>query len=139
MNEKPCQTLCTIMRDYGREVAQDPKRCKALLLDLCGEHKREINVLVSAMDERIASDLLNLPPNIPPQMRMPQLVKRLHDHTAIAETLGRCSTTPEEPESPGDGRQQRYSFGTMLFMLETKRVREERIWVISDDGTFTRH
>ncbi|NJN68170.1 MAG: hypothetical protein HC884_16385 [Chloroflexaceae bacterium] len=84
MNEKPRQTLCTIMRDYGREVAQDPKRCKGLLNDLCGEHKREINVLVSAMDERVASDLLNLPPNIPPQMRMPQLVKRLHDHTGIA-------------------------------------------------------
>ncbi|NJN68169.1 MAG: formylglycine-generating enzyme family protein [Chloroflexaceae bacterium] len=89
MNEKPRQTLCTIIRDYGRTVAQDPKRCKALLLDLCGEHRREINVLVSAMDERIASDLLNLPPNIPPQMRMPQLVKRLHDHTAIAEPAAR--------------------------------------------------
>jgi hypothetical protein len=90
MNNKTRQTLCEIIRDYGRDVARDTKRCKALLLDLCGgEHKREINVLVSAMEERVASDLLNLPPNVPTQIRIPQLVKRLVDDRATAEPAAR--------------------------------------------------
>jgi hypothetical protein len=85
MNNKPRETLCTIIRDYGRDVARDTKRCKALLLDMCGgEHKREINILVSAMEERIASDLLTPQPNIPHGIWLPQLAKRLHDNTGIA-------------------------------------------------------
>jgi WD40 repeat protein len=84
MNNKPRQTLCEIIRDYGRDVARDPKRCKALLNDLCGgEHKREINVLVSAMDERVSVDLLEPIPNVSCSIVLPRLAKRLYDNKGI--------------------------------------------------------
>ncbi len=47
MNDVPRQKLSEILSRYGQSVCDDPKRCESLLLDLCGEHRREIFVLVS--------------------------------------------------------------------------------------------
>lgn len=48
MNELPRQRLVELVGRYGFEVARDPRRCEALLRDVCPQHKREIFVLVSA-------------------------------------------------------------------------------------------
>jgi len=51
--------------EYGRSLCDDPRRCEALLKDYCGAHKREIFVLVSALKNRVAADLLTASAGVP--------------------------------------------------------------------------
>lgn len=58
MNSKPRRVLRQLITQYGVELHRDPKRTESLLRDLCGEHQREIFVLVQAQRFGIASELL---------------------------------------------------------------------------------
>jgi tetratricopeptide (TPR) repeat protein len=73
----------------GRDVLKDPQLCKALLKDLCGEHKREIFVLVTALEEGIAANLLAAQENMPLQVLLAQLTERLVDNRALNENAAR--------------------------------------------------
>ena len=69
---------------YGQSVVDDPRRCKALLLDYCGQHRREIFVLNAAQEERVANDLQDIKGGIPLPVLVAQLTRRLVDNRAIA-------------------------------------------------------
>lgn len=45
MNNLPGQKLQEIVTQYGHLVYHDPKLCKALLKDFCGQYRKEIAVL----------------------------------------------------------------------------------------------
>ncbi len=64
-------------------MANDPRRCEALLRDLCGEHRREINLLISAARERIAFDLLTRHDTVPLGLLSGQLIDRLEEHLGL--------------------------------------------------------
>jgi len=96
VNDLPRQKLCEIIayRDAitaktGRDVLNDSRLCKAFLLDLCGEHKREISVLVVAMEERVAADLQKSQSGVPLELLLTRLTKRLVDNRALAEDAAR--------------------------------------------------
>jgi hypothetical protein len=58
--DKAQEMLVTILRDYGREVCEDRNRLRSLLADYCGsQQKREINLLLTALDEHVPGDLLS--------------------------------------------------------------------------------
>ena len=42
MTDHPRQQLHYIITHYGRSICDEPKRCEALLKDLCPQHKREV-------------------------------------------------------------------------------------------------
>jgi hypothetical protein len=54
INELPRQKLAKLARRFSLDLCNDPKRCEGLLRDVCGEHKREILPLVSALREGAA-------------------------------------------------------------------------------------
>ena len=54
MTDMPRQQLHYIITHYGRSICDEPKRCEALLKDLCPQHKREVNLLVGALREGVA-------------------------------------------------------------------------------------
>lgn len=85
MNDVPREKLREIIVTYGRSVCDDPRRCEALLRDYCGEYKREINVLIGALKERVAADLMSSASAMPLQVLIAQLVTRLEDELALAE------------------------------------------------------
>lgn len=85
MNDLPRQTLSKIVHKYGVSLCDDPRRCEGLLRDLCGEHRREIYVLVTALEEGVAADLLGSQDNIPQEVLLARLTKRLIDELALAE------------------------------------------------------
>jgi len=58
MQERVRDTLRDLIRRFGYSLTEDPARCEALLRDLCGTHQREINVLVGALRQRVAEELL---------------------------------------------------------------------------------
>ena len=78
MHNEPRQKLRELIIEYGRSLCDDPRRCEALLKDYCGQYKREIFVLVSALKNRVAEDLLKASAGVP----------QLHPIGAIEQAIG---------------------------------------------------
>ncbi len=96
MNDVPRQKLIEMVTHrqavtdrFGRDVVSDAKLCGALLRDLCGEHKREISVLVAAVEERVPNDLQSSQANTPLDVLLARLIRRLVDDRALAEDAAR--------------------------------------------------
>jgi formylglycine-generating enzyme required for sulfatase activity len=68
---------------FDHALCDDPPRCEAALRDLCGQHKREISVLIRALKLRVATDLLATSAGLPVPMVLGRLRKRLEDEEAM--------------------------------------------------------
>lgn len=89
MNDLPRQKLCEIVARHGRSIADQPRRCEGLLRDYCGGYRREIAALVSALEERVAADLLAASAGMPREVLLTRLAQRLHDNLAMDERAAR--------------------------------------------------
>ncbi|MDG4595577.1 MAG: hypothetical protein P9F75_07760 [Candidatus Contendobacter sp.] len=89
MHDLPRQKLRDLIIEYGRSLCDDPRRCEALLKDYCGQYKREIFVLVSALKNRVAEDLINASAGVPLTLVMGRLSQRLEDELGLAENAAR--------------------------------------------------
>jgi uncharacterized protein with WD repeat len=89
MEDLPRQKLIQLVARYGPSLSTDPKRTEGLLRDFCGAYKPEIFVLVSALKENVAADLLSLQNSVPYQVSSAQLTRRLQDNLALAEDAAR--------------------------------------------------
>ena len=89
MNSTPRLTLTRIIAERGRGICDHPARLEALLRDLCGAYKREINVLVGALEERVAADLMSSARRIPRDTLLASLARRLHDARAYTPEAAR--------------------------------------------------
>jgi len=87
MNNIPREKLQYIVAQYGRSICNDPKRCEALLRDLCPQYKREINVLNAALKERVPEEILKASNALPAELLFIRLIKRLHDNWGFEEDL----------------------------------------------------
>ncbi len=74
-------TLRQLILDHGRTLATDPRRCEAMLRDLCADQRREVNLLINALREQIGADLLTSAE--PVAMRLARLSRRLEDHLSL--------------------------------------------------------
>lgn len=83
MNNLPRHTLLRIIAEHGRGICDAPKRVEALLRDLCGEHRREINIIIGALEERVASDLMAAGKSVPRDVLLARLAARLRDNLAL--------------------------------------------------------
>jgi hypothetical protein len=83
MNNVPRQMLRRIIAKYGNDLCGDARRCKGLLKDLCGEYRREINVLTNAIEERVPLDLLAAGNSMPRELFITRLAKRLEDNLGL--------------------------------------------------------
>src|ERR1700730_16751832 len=88
MEDLPRQKLRYLIASEGRSLCDDPRRCEALLRDVCGAHGREVNLLVTALRQGIATDLLGCQSGIPPAVVSARLTNRL-DNLGIAEDAAR--------------------------------------------------
>ncbi len=83
MNNEPREKLRELIVEYGRSLCDDPRRFEALLKDYCGQYKREIFVLVTALKNRVADDLLKTSEGVPHVLLLARLIKRLEDELAM--------------------------------------------------------
>ena len=83
MHDAPRQKLRELIIEYGRSLCDDPRRCEAFLKDYCGQCKQEIFVLVSALKNRVADDLLKTSASVPQSILLARLNKRLEDELAM--------------------------------------------------------
>lgn len=89
MNNLPRQTLRQILVKHGKEICSDARRCESLLNDLCGSYRREINVLVAAIEERVPLDLLAGNRSMPLELLLTRIEKRLEEQTALTAEAAR--------------------------------------------------
>ncbi len=95
MIDVPRQTLSKIIAKHGTSLCSDARRCEALLRDLCPPYRREINVLIRALEEGVAVELLalrkgqNRQGQMPLEMLLARLVNRLQDHLALTGEAAR--------------------------------------------------
>jgi hypothetical protein len=89
INEQARRRLCELIAKYGVSLAGDARRCEALLRDLCGEQRRELNVLVAALKERIPTDLLSASDGIPKELLLARFTVRLHEDQGVIEELAK--------------------------------------------------
>jgi hypothetical protein len=86
MNNQPRQALRDIVAKHGTDVCSDSKRCAGLLRDSCGSYRREINILVNALEERIPLDLLAGGSTMPRELVLSRLARRLEEQLGMTET-----------------------------------------------------
>ena len=89
MDDKPRRMLQDIARTYGAEVLNDPRRCRALLMDFCGEYRGEINLLDMALREGIPGELTAAGPIVPRGLLLARLVQRLKDGYFLPDEAAR--------------------------------------------------
>ena len=87
MSSTAKQQLHQLITEYGPELSEDPKRVKALLLDVCSEHRREANVLIAAAEKGVSSRLYRDGGKTPANIITPGLVNQLHNELGIDRTL----------------------------------------------------
>jgi WD40 repeat protein len=85
MNNLVRQKLREIVVKHGKGPLTDPRLCESLLKDYCAEYKKEIFVLVCAVREQVAADLLVSKDSVPRRMLSTLLVKRLQNNLALTE------------------------------------------------------
>ena len=83
MHDLPRQKLRELIVSHGPELCDEPQRVEGLLRDHCGAHRREINVLVGALRERIPAELRNAQRAIPIEVQVARLEKRLQDNLGL--------------------------------------------------------
>lgn len=89
MNDLPRHTLSRIIAEHGRGICDAPKRIEALLRDLCGSHRREINIIIGALDDRVAADLIAAGNSMPRDVLLARLAARLRDNLAYQPEAAR--------------------------------------------------
>jgi hypothetical protein len=89
MNDLPKQKLREIILQYGRSVCDDSQRCEALLRDYCGQYRGEISVLVNALKEKVAADLLSSQNTVPLEVLLARLTQRLQDNLYLEKEAAR--------------------------------------------------
>jgi hypothetical protein len=85
MNEQPRQMLREIVARHGQSVVHHARRCEGLLRDYSARHRREVSVLVSALEEHVPQDLIAAPAGTPRAVLLKRLARRLSDNRALSE------------------------------------------------------
>jgi hypothetical protein len=89
MEELPRQILADIITRYGQTVCEGPS-LQGLLSDYCkGQYRREIFVLVSALRERVAADLLAASEGSPKEILLARLTQRLVENLGFTSEVAR--------------------------------------------------
>jgi len=83
VNDLPRQKLCEIITTYGHGLCEDVRKTEALLRDFCGEHKREIFVIITALEKGVVSNLLASQKDGLWEVTLNRLTKRLQDECSL--------------------------------------------------------
>ncbi len=84
------QVLRSIVAKHGNDVCSDRRRCTALLKDACGAaYSRELNVLLSALNEGLPEELLQVSIGSPAPVWVARLAARLVDNLGLTDEAAR--------------------------------------------------
>ncbi|HZN34666.1 MAG TPA: hypothetical protein VFB80_12650 [Pirellulaceae bacterium] len=81
--------LCRMVARFGAAVIDDARRCEALLKDFCPEDRREVHVLMAAVREQVAADLVAPTIKQKPAAAIGRLTKRLEENLGLSAEAAR--------------------------------------------------
>lgn len=79
------ETLCLILKRHGTEPCFSAVKCKMLLMDNCIDHKIEIDLMVTAIEREITSEMLRLKKTMPVSVLLPKLTRWLTNETPASD------------------------------------------------------
>lgn len=88
LSEPPRRALEQIISQYGTAVCETPTRVEGLLRDTCGEYRREINLLITALKDKVAVDLQSASVT-PAELLIGRLTTRLRDNHSLTDDAAR--------------------------------------------------
>lgn len=91
MFDLPREILCELITDHGATLCGDDiNHFENLLRAKCGDkYKREVFMLVNALHENIATELLNPPQEVTKTAHLSQLTQRLYDNFGFDKALAK--------------------------------------------------
>jgi len=88
----PGVKLSELVGRFGIGLSRDARQCKALLADVCGNRFRgECAVLVAAVEEGVADELLSSSSGLPTEVLLDRLSDRLQTNRGVSVDLARWS------------------------------------------------
>lgn len=92
MHDLPRQKLSELVAKHGHGLCDDARKLEGLLKDvLRNEHKRETFVLISALREGVANELLGSTSGMPPAALAAKLTRQLCDNLVLDDGVARWS------------------------------------------------
>jgi len=87
LNNEARKQLIEIVKTYGIQILDEPRKVEGLLRDFCGDCKREIFSIVSALKEGASTELINSSKSGTQKLVIGRLSRRLQDNYGISEEL----------------------------------------------------
>ncbi|MFI3220880.1 MAG: tetratricopeptide repeat protein [Methylococcales bacterium] len=87
LDPHPRRQLCLIVEQYGQPIMTDPKRCRGLLNDLAAQYRLENNLLMMALEQDIAEQLLTPSSFMTIELQLERLAQSLRDAIGVEEEL----------------------------------------------------
>jgi hypothetical protein len=81
--------LVALLASHGQNICTDPRRLRALLDDECPSLKREVNVLIAALEQRIPHEIMSASHQLPWPLFSARLIQRLVAERAMEEVAAR--------------------------------------------------
>ena len=89
MQNSSREQLIKLISQYGCSIVNEFSRCESLILDLCGQQKLDVNLLLIALKQNIPSDLLKLNEKTHLDLIINRLTSRLSKSYGILEENAR--------------------------------------------------
>src|SRR5688572_17893293 len=89
MNDQVRGALVKLVASLGHELIKDPRRLRALLSDECPGQKREVSVLVAAVEHKVAAELGSKSSSVPWPVLAARLTNRLVNDAALSDEAAR--------------------------------------------------
>jgi hypothetical protein len=84
LKNKTSIALKNIIKQYGIDLCNDPRRCRALLMDFCDDNVKEIRILCMALEINVPQELLSAR-NMPYEIQRSRLAQKLANEYAMTE------------------------------------------------------
>ncbi len=85
LNNEARRHLVEIVKRYGIKIFDEPRKVEDLLMDFCGDCKKEIFIIVSGLKEGASTELLNSSKSGTQKLVIGRLFQRLQDNYAMTE------------------------------------------------------
>ena len=89
MNNYVRQKLCEIIKIKGPSVYNEEKKIEGLLKDYCGEHKKEINIIIIAIKSGIVSEIISSKDNKHIELLIPNFIKTMIEEYSLNENAAK--------------------------------------------------
>ncbi|MBN1573329.1 MAG: hypothetical protein JW984_09060 [Deltaproteobacteria bacterium] len=85
LRDFPRERLKEIIRYYGIQIIEDRGRCEELIAKDLGKYRKELNILIHALNDEMPSILMSKVGKGPIEALIPELAERLADNTGLSE------------------------------------------------------